>query len=82
MIGCNKPMNQGDSSLVPSDSPGWCHLSCQSNGDATQLAHWVLYCGIQAEDVKRLARALFFDADSLSEKIIENYQRYIIRKGL
>ena len=39
------------------------------------------------EDVKRLAKAfrtemLFFEADSLSMKIIEYYQRYLIRKGL
>ena len=39
------------------------------------------------EDVKRLAKAfrtemLFFEADSLSEKIIEYYQRYLKRKGL
>ena len=39
------------------------------------------------EDVKRLAKAfrtemLFFEADSLSDKIIEYYQRYLKRKGL
>ena len=39
------------------------------------------------DDVKRLAKAfrteiLFFEADSLSEKIIEYYQRYLKRKGL
>ena len=39
------------------------------------------------EDVNRLAKAfraeiLFFEADSLSEKIIEYYQRYLKRKGL
>ena len=39
------------------------------------------------EDVNRLAKAfraeiLFFEADSLSEKIIEYYQRYLRRKGL
>ena len=39
------------------------------------------------EDVNRLAKAfraeiLFFQADSLSEKIIEYYQRYLRRKGL
>lgn len=38
------------------------------------------------EDVKRLAKAfrtemLFFEADDLSMKIIEYYQRYLIRKG-
>ena len=41
----------------------------------------------EEEDVKRLAKALrtemlFFEADSLSEKIIEYYQRYLKRKGL
>ncbi len=41
----------------------------------------------EEEDVKSLAKAfrteiLFFDADSLSEKIIEYYQRYLKRKGL
>lgn len=39
------------------------------------------------EDVKRLAKAfrtemLFFEADDLSMKIIEYYQRYLKRKGL
>ena len=38
----------------------------------------------EEEDVKRLAKAfriemLFFDADGLSEKIIEYYQRYVWR---
>ena len=41
----------------------------------------------EEEDVKRLAKAfrtemLFFEADNLSEKIIEYYQRYLKRKGL
>ena len=41
----------------------------------------------EEEDVKRLAKAfrtemLFFDADGLSEKMIEYYQRYLKRKGL
>lgn len=41
----------------------------------------------EEEDVKRLAKAfrtemLFFEVDSLSEKIIEYYQRYLKRKGL
>ena len=41
----------------------------------------------EEENVKRLAKAfrteiLFFDADGLSEKIIEYYQRYLKRKGL
>lgn len=41
----------------------------------------------EEEDVKRLAKAfrtemLFFEADDLSMKIIEYYQRYLIRKGL
>lgn len=41
----------------------------------------------EEEDVKRLAKAfrtekLFFEADDLSMKIIEDYQRYLKRKGL
>ena len=41
----------------------------------------------EAEDIKRLAKAfrteiLFFEADDLSMKIIEYYQRYLKRKGL
>ena len=41
----------------------------------------------EEEDVKRLAKAfrtemLFFEADDLSMKIIEYYQRYLKRKGL
>ena len=41
----------------------------------------------EEEDVKRLAKAfrtemLFFEADDLSMKIIEYYQRYLIRKGV
>ena len=41
----------------------------------------------EEEDVKRLAKAfrtdlLFFEADELSGKIIEYYQRYLKRKGL
>ena len=41
----------------------------------------------EEEDVKRLAKAfrtemLFFEADNLSEKIIEYYQRYLKRKEL
>ena len=41
---------------------------------------------LEEEDVKRLDKAfrtemLFFEADSLSEKIIEYYQRYLKRKG-
>ena len=41
----------------------------------------------EADDVKRLAKAfrtemVFFEADSLSEKIIEYYQRFLKRKGL
>ena len=40
----------------------------------------------EEENVKRLAKAfrteiLFFDADGLSEKIIESYQRYLKRKN-
>ncbi len=41
----------------------------------------------EEEDIKRLAKAFrtemfFFEADDLSMKIIEYYQRYLIRKGL
>ena len=41
----------------------------------------------EEEDIKRLAKAfrtemLFFEADDLSMKIIEYYQRYLKRKGL
>ena len=41
----------------------------------------------EEEDVKRLAKAFrtempFLEADDLSMKIIEYYQRYLIRKGL
>ena len=41
----------------------------------------------EEEDVKRLAKAfrtemLFFEADDMSMKIIEYYQRYLKRKGL
>ena len=41
----------------------------------------------EEEDVKRLAKAfrtemLFFEADDLSMKIVEYYQRYLKRKGL
>lgn len=41
----------------------------------------------EEEDVKRLSKAfrteiLFFEADDLSMKIIEYYQRYLKRKGL
>ena len=47
--------------------------------------NWIY--GQEEEDVKRLAKAfrmemLFFEADSLSGKIIEYYQRYLKRKGL
>lgn len=62
------------------------------NGDPIQfhfsLGMWIrnnwIY-GQEEEDVKRLAKAfrtemLFLEADSLSEKIIEYYQRYIKRK--
>ena len=43
--------------------------------------------GQEEEDVRRLAKAFrtempFFEADDLSMKIIEYYQRYLKRKGL
>ena len=47
--------------------------------------NWIY--GQDEEDVKRLAKAfrmemLFFEADDLSMKIIEYYQRYLKRKGI
>ncbi len=63
------------------------------NGDPIEfhfsLGMWIRNNWIyeqEEEDVKRLAKAfrtemLFFEADSLSEKIIEYYQRYLKRKG-
>ena len=47
--------------------------------------NWIY--GQEEVDVKRLAKAfrmeiLFFEADELSEKIIEYYQRYLKRIGL
>ena len=47
--------------------------------------NWIY--GQDEEDVKRLAKAfrtemLFFEADDLSMKIIEYYQRYLKRKGV
>ena len=47
--------------------------------------NWIY--GQGEEDVKLLAKAfrtemLFFEADNLSMKIIEYYQRYLKRKGL
>ena len=47
--------------------------------------NWIY--GQEEEEVKRLAKAfrteiLFFEADDLSMKIIEYYQRYLIRKGV
>ena len=69
-------------------------MSELAKGDAIEyhfsLGLWIrnnwIY-GQEEEDVKRLAKAfrtemLFFEADSLSEKIIEYYQRYLKRKGL
>ena len=65
-----------------------------ANGDAIEfhfsLGLWIRNNWIyqqNEEDVNRLAKAfrtdmLFFEADSLSEKIIEYYQRYLKRKGL
>ena len=63
------------------------------NGDPFEfhftLGMWIrnnwIY-GQEEEDVKRLAKAfrvdmLFFEADDLSMKIIEYYQRYLKRKG-
>ena len=47
--------------------------------------NWIY--GQEEKDVERLAKAfrtemLFFEADDLSMKIIEYYQRYLKRKGL
>ena len=65
-----------------------------ANGEAIEfhfsLGMWIRNNWIyeqEEEDVKRLAKAfrtdmLFFEADNLSEKIIEYYQRYLKRKGL
>ena len=65
-----------------------------ANGDAIKfhfsLGMWlrnIWIYGQEEEDVKQLAKAfrvdmLFFEADNLSEKIIEYYQRYLKRKGL
>ena len=65
-----------------------------ANGEAIEfhfsLGMWIRNNWIyeqEEENVKRLANAfriemLFFDADGLSEKIIEYYQRYLKRKGL
>ena len=64
------------------------------NGDPIEfhfsLGMWIRNNWIyeqEEEDVKRLAKAfrtemLFFEADNLSEKIIEYYQRYLKRKEL
>jgi hypothetical protein len=64
------------------------------NGDPIEfhfsLGMWIRNNWIyeqEEEDVKHLAKAfrtemLFFEADNLSEKIIEYYQRYLKRKGL
>jgi hypothetical protein len=65
-----------------------------ANGDAIEfhfsLGMWIRNNWIyeqEEEDVKRLAKAFrtempFFEADDLSMKIIEYYQRYLKRKGL
>ena len=65
-----------------------------ANGEAIEfhfsLGMWIRNNWIylqNEEDVKRLAKAfrtemLFFEADDLSMKIIEYYQRYLKRKGL
>ena len=65
-----------------------------ANGDVIEF-HFTLGLWIRnnwiyeqnEEDVNRLAKAfradyIVFDPDSLSEKIIEYYQRYLKRKGL
>ena len=64
------------------------------NGDPIEfhfsLGRWIRNNWIyeqEEEDIKRLAKAfrtemLFFEADDLSMKIIEYYQRYLKRKGL
>ena len=65
-----------------------------ANGDAIKfhfsLGLWIRNNWIyqqDEEDVNRLAKAfrtdfIVFDPDSLSEKIIESYQRYLKRKSL
>ena len=70
---------EGKSKLVKSDAIEF-HFS---------LGMWIRNNWIyeqSEEDVKRLEKAfrtemLFFDADGLSEKIIESYQRYLKRKN-
>jgi hypothetical protein len=74
-------LSEEDKSAIMNGNPFEFHFS---------LGMWIrnnwIY-GQEEEDVKRLAKAfrtemLFFEADSLSEKIIEYYQRYLKRKGL
>lgn len=74
-------LSDEDKSAIMNGAPSEFHFS---------LGMWIRNNWIyeqEEEDVKRLAKAfrtemLFFEADSLSEKIIEYYQRYLKRKGL
>ena len=74
-------LSEEDKSAIMNGNPFEFHFS---------LGIWIrnnwIY-GREEEDVKRLAKAfrtemLFFEADDLSMKIIEYYQRYLKRKGL
>jgi hypothetical protein len=74
-------LSEEDKSAIMNGNPFEFHFS---------LGIWIrnnwIY-GREEEDVKRLAKAfrtemLFFEADDLSMKIIEYYQRCLKRKGL
>jgi hypothetical protein len=83
----NEALSQLDAMLSEEDK------NAIMNGDPIEfhftLGMWIRNNWIyeqEEEDVKRLAKAFrteifFFEADSLSEKIIEYYQRYLKRKG-
>ena len=74
-------LSEEDKSTIMNGDPFEFHFS---------LGMWIRNNWIyeqEEEDVKRLAKAfrtemLFFEADELSMKIIEYYQRYLKRKGL
>ena len=74
-------LSEEDKSAIMNGNPFEFHFS---------LGLWIRNNWIyqqEEEDVKRLAKAFrteifFFEADDLSMKIIEYYQRYLKRKGL
>ena len=74
-------LSEEDKSAIMNGDPFEFHFS---------LGMWIRNNWIyeqEEEDIKRLAKAfrtemLFFEADDLSMKIIEYYQRYLKRKGL